>query len=44
MIEIFTSVAVLDVHVPRLPLAHRFRARGVEVAAAPDVPDHSRMP
>jgi hypothetical protein len=43
MIEILTSGVALGVRVLGLPLADRLRARGAEVAAAPDVPDHSRM-
>lgn len=38
MSEILTSGVPLG-----LPLANRSRANGAEVAAAPDLPDHSRM-
>jgi hypothetical protein len=43
MIDILTSGVALDVHVLGLPLPVRLRARGAEVGAPPDVPDHSRM-
>jgi hypothetical protein len=42
MSEILTSEVPPGVHVLGLPLADRPRAKGADVAAAPDMPDHSR--